>query len=60
MRWILSLSGTPLKKLSRAYELIELAEMIGITRSRVNTFMNKFRKLGFIKYNGALRSTTRY
>jgi CRP-like cAMP-binding protein len=31
-----------------------LAEMIGTTRSRVNTFMNKFRKLGFIKYNGKL------
>jgi CRP/FNR family cyclic AMP-dependent transcriptional regulator len=32
-----------------------LAEMIGTTRSRVNTFMNKFRKLGFIKYNGGLQ-----
>jgi CRP/FNR family transcriptional regulator, cyclic AMP receptor protein len=31
-----------------------LAEMIGTTRSRVSTFMNKFRKLGFINYNGAL------
>jgi CRP-like cAMP-binding protein len=29
-----------------------LAEMIGTTRSRVNFFMNKFRKMGFIKYNG--------
>jgi hypothetical protein len=29
-----------------------LAEMIGTTRSRVSTFMNKFRKLGFIDYNG--------
>jgi CRP/FNR family cyclic AMP-dependent transcriptional regulator len=29
-----------------------LAEMIGTTRSRVNFFMNKFRKLGFIHYNG--------
>jgi CRP-like cAMP-binding protein len=28
-----------------------LAEMIGTTRSRVNLFMNKFKKLGFIKYN---------
>jgi CRP/FNR family transcriptional regulator, cyclic AMP receptor protein len=28
-----------------------LAEMIGTTRSRVNFFMNKFRKLGFIQYN---------
>jgi len=31
-----------------------LAEMIGTTRSRVSYFMNKFRKLGFIKYNGSL------
>jgi len=32
-----------------------LAEMIGSTRSRVNFFMNKFRKLGFIDYNGRLK-----
>ena len=32
-----------------------LAEMIGTTRSRVNFFMNKFRKLGFIEYNGGLQ-----
>ena len=32
-----------------------LAEMIGTTRPRVNFFMNKFRKLGFLEYNGALR-----
>ena len=31
-----------------------LAEMIGTTRSRVSFFMNKFRRLGFIKYNGTL------
>ena len=31
-----------------------LAEMVGTTRSRVSTFMNKFRKLGFIEYNGHL------
>jgi CRP/FNR family cyclic AMP-dependent transcriptional regulator len=31
-----------------------LAEMIGTTRSRVSFFMNKFRKLGFIDYNGHL------
>ena len=30
-----------------------LAEMVGTTRSRVNFFMNKFRKLGFIDYDGA-------
>jgi CRP/FNR family transcriptional regulator, cyclic AMP receptor protein len=32
-----------------------LAEMIGTTRPRVNFFMNKFRKLGFIQYNGGLQ-----
>jgi CRP/FNR family transcriptional regulator, cyclic AMP receptor protein len=32
-----------------------LAEMIGTTRTRVNFFMNKFRKLGFIHYNGGLQ-----
>jgi len=32
-----------------------LAEMVGTTRSRVNFFMNKFRKLGLIEYNGELR-----
>ncbi len=32
-----------------------LAEMIGATRSRVNFFMNKFRKLGLIEYNGGLK-----
>ncbi len=31
-----------------------LADMIGTTRSRVNYFMNKFRKLGFIQYNGEI------
>ena len=35
-----------------------LAEMIGTTRPRVNFFMNKFRKLGFIKYNGGLQINT--
>jgi len=32
-----------------------LAEMVGTTRARVNFFMNRFRKLGFIEYNGELR-----
>ena len=32
-----------------------LAEIVGTTRSRVNYFMNKFRKLGFIDYNGVLK-----
>ena len=35
-----------------------LAEMIGTTRSRVSQFMNKFRKLGFISYNGHLEVHT--
>jgi len=35
-----------------------LAEMIGTTRSRVNFFMNKFRKMGFIEYNGGLHINT--
>ena len=34
-----------------------LAEMIGTTRSRVSFFMNKFRKLGLIEYNGNWKST---
>jgi len=32
-----------------------LAEMVGTTRSRVNFFLNKFRKLGFIEYNGRIK-----
>jgi CRP-like cAMP-binding protein len=32
-----------------------LAEMIGTTRSRVNFFMNKFRKMGLVEYNGTLK-----
>jgi CRP/FNR family cyclic AMP-dependent transcriptional regulator len=40
-----------LPKISQA----TLAEMIGTTRSRVNFFMNKFRKLGLIEYNGKLK-----
>ena len=43
-------SGRTLPKLSQE----TLAEMIGTTRSRVNFFMNKFRKMGFIHYNGGL------
>jgi len=35
-----------------------LAEIIGSTRSRVNTFMNKFRRLGLIEYNGHVRVTS--
>ena len=36
-----------------------LAEMIGTTRSRVSFFMNRFRKLGYIQYNGRIRVTTK-
>ena len=32
-----------------------LAEMVGTTRARVNFFMNRFRKMGFVDYNGVLR-----
>jgi CRP/FNR family transcriptional regulator, cyclic AMP receptor protein len=32
-----------------------LAEVVGTTRARVNTFMNKFRKLGFVEYNGNMK-----
>ena len=32
-----------------------LAEMVGTTRSRVNFFMNKFKRLGYIDYNGGLK-----
>ena len=41
----------PLPKLSQE----TLAEMVGTTRSRVNFFMNKFRELGFIEYNGDIK-----
>ena len=37
-----------------------LAEMVGTTRSRVNFFMNRFRKLGFVRYNGGLKSTVHF
>lgn len=35
-----------------------LAEMVGTTRTRVNLFMNKFRRLGFIRYNGGIEVDT--
>lgn len=34
-----------------------LAEMVGTTRSRVSFFMNRFRKLGFIEYNGRVHKS---
>src|SRR5579862_8401450 len=45
--------GNPQKVLLKISQEM-LAEMIGTTRSRVNFFMNKFRKLGFIQYTGAI------
>jgi CRP/FNR family transcriptional regulator, cyclic AMP receptor protein len=45
--------GDPQKVLPKVSQEM-LAEMIGTTRSRVNFFMNKFRKLGFIQYKGAI------
>jgi CRP/FNR family transcriptional regulator, cyclic AMP receptor protein len=44
----------PLRVLPKISQEV-LAEMVGTTRSRVNFFMNKFRKLGFIEYNGGLK-----
>ncbi len=46
--------GKPIPVLPRVSQEL-LAEMIGTTRSRVSFFMNKFRKLGFIDYNGGLK-----
>jgi CRP-like cAMP-binding protein len=43
----------PQKTLPRVSQEM-LAEMVGTTRSHVNVFMNKFRKLGFIRYNGGI------
>jgi CRP-like cAMP-binding protein len=43
--------GWVLPKLSQE----ALAEMVGTTRSRVNVFMNKFKRLGFVEYNGDLK-----
>jgi CRP/FNR family cyclic AMP-dependent transcriptional regulator len=45
--------GTPVTAVAKISQET-LAEMVGTTRSRVNFFMNKFRKLGFIRYNGGL------
>jgi CRP-like cAMP-binding protein len=44
----------PIPKMSQE----TLAEIVGTTRSRVNFFMNKFRDLGFIEYNGDIRVTS--
>ena len=44
---------TPVRVIPNLSQQI-LAEMVGTTRSRVNFFMNKFRKMGFIEYNGGI------
>jgi len=49
-----SKQGQPQKTLPRISQEM-LAEMVGTTRSRVNVFMNKFKKLGFINYNRKYR-----
>ncbi len=46
--------GTP-EPITQKISLETLAEMIGTTRPRVSDFMNKFRKLGFIEYDGDLK-----
>lgn len=46
--------GTPEKVVPKISQEV-LAEMVGTTRSRVSHFMNRFRELGFIEYNGELR-----
>lgn len=46
--------GDPQKVLPKVSQEM-LADMIGTTRSRVNFFMNKFRKLGLIQYNGGIK-----
>jgi CRP-like cAMP-binding protein len=55
---LLSLYGTRNKTgttLPKAVSQELLAQMIGTTRARVNFFMNKFRRLGLVEYNGALK-----
>jgi hypothetical protein len=46
--------GKPLTTITNVDQTM-LADMIGTTRPRINFFMNKFRKLGFVDYNGSLR-----
>jgi CRP/FNR family cyclic AMP-dependent transcriptional regulator len=47
-------SNGPVRVLPRISQEV-LAEIVGTTRSRVNFFMNKFRRLGFIDYNGTIK-----
>ena len=50
----ISSTGSPRKASIPRISQLALAEMVGTTRSRVNFFMNKFRKSGYISYNGML------
>ena len=52
--WRTSARKPARRRLSPKISQETLAEMIGTTRSRVSFFMNKFRKLGFIEYNGGI------
>jgi CRP/FNR family transcriptional regulator, cyclic AMP receptor protein len=45
----------PTRKILHKVSQGTLAEMVGATRSRVNFFMNKFRRMGFIQYNGEIQ-----
>jgi CRP-like cAMP-binding protein len=53
-RWSIAPSGASLEPIIAKVSQETLAEMIGTTRSRVSYFMNKFRKLGLIDYNGRI------
>lgn len=50
----ISSTGSPRKASIPRISQLALAEMVGTTRSRINFFMNKFRKSGYISYNGML------
>ena len=52
--WRISAKKRRLSRSLGKFSQETLAEMIGTTRSRVSFFMNKFRKLGYIEYNGKL------
>jgi CRP/FNR family transcriptional regulator, cyclic AMP receptor protein len=52
---LLAKSGAGNKLIFKKISQDTLAEMVGTTRSRINFFMNKFRKSGFIHYNGDLK-----
>jgi CRP-like cAMP-binding protein len=51
-------SGSPPEPIIAKITQETLAEMVGTTRSRVSFFMNRFRKLGYIDYNGRIEVKT--